>query len=68
MSTLIARISAASPQLRAKFVVVYYLLAIMTGAFILLFHGRLAFAADVLVAIFYLLVTAVLYAAEQAWK
>jgi hypothetical protein len=68
MSTLLARISAASPRLRGKFVAVYYLLTIMTGAFILFFHGRLAFAADVLVAIFYLLVTAVLYAAEQGWK
>ena len=68
MSTLIARISAASPQLRAKFVTVYYLLTIMAGAFILFFHGRLAFAADLLVGIFYLLVTAVLYAAEQGSK
>ena len=68
MSTWFVRISAASPQLRAKFVAVYYLLAVMTGAFILLFHGRLAFATDVLVAIFYLLVTAALYAAEQGWK
>lgn len=61
MSTLIARISGASPQLRVKFVGLYYLLTILTGAFILLFRGRLAFMADVLVAIAYFIATAALY-------
>lgn len=61
MTTLIARISEASPELKAKFVLVYYLLTVLTGAFILFFHGRLAFEADLLVAIFYLIATAVLY-------
>lgn len=61
MSTLIARISETSPQLRARFVAVYYLLTVLTGVFILFVHGRLAFAADLLMAIFYLIATAVLY-------
>lgn len=61
MSTLIARIYGASPQVRAKFVGLYYLLTILTGAFILFFHGRLAFMADLLVAITYFIATAAVY-------
>lgn len=48
-------------QLRARFVGTYYLLTIATGSFILFFHGRMAFAADLLVAIAYLAITAFLY-------
>ena len=32
----------ASPNLRTKFVVAYYVLTIFTGAFLLFFHGRMA--------------------------
>jgi len=53
--------TAESSRLRAKFVGAYYLLTIATGAFILYFHGRMAFLADLLVGISYLAVTAFLY-------
>ncbi|HXJ85712.1 MAG TPA: hypothetical protein VMS18_02750 [Candidatus Binatia bacterium] len=54
-------ITGESSRLRAKFVGAYYLLTIATGAFILLFHGRVAFVADLLAGISYLAVTAFLY-------
>ncbi|HTT21583.1 MAG TPA: hypothetical protein VMG82_21830 [Candidatus Sulfotelmatobacter sp.] len=53
--------TAESPRFRAKFVGAYYLLTVATGAFILFFHGRMAFIADLLVGISYLAVTAFLY-------
>lgn len=58
---VIERIAAATPRLRTKFVVGYYLLTIATSLFILFSHGRATFTADLLAAIFYLAVTAVLY-------
>lgn len=48
-------------RLRARFVGAYYLFTVATGAFILFFHGRMAFIADLLVAVVYLAVTAFLY-------
>ena len=36
----------------------YYMLTILTGAFILFFHGRLALAADLVASAVYLAVTA----------
>lgn len=48
-------------RLRARFVGAYYVFTVATGAFILLFHGRMAFLADLLVAVVYLAVTAFLY-------
>lgn len=55
-----------SPRVGSKFVGAYYLLTIVTGAFVLLFHGRLAFAVDIVVGIFYLVVTAFLYGMSAA--
>jgi len=58
----ITRANALEPsRLRARFVGAYYLLTIATGAFILLFQGRMAFLADLLVGISYLAATAFLY-------
>jgi VIT1/CCC1 family predicted Fe2+/Mn2+ transporter len=54
-------LTPASSRLRARLVGAYYLLTIATGAFILFFHGRVAFIADLLVGISYLAVTALLY-------
>lgn len=54
-------ISKSSPRIASKFIGVYYLLTILTGTFVLLFHGQLAFAADLVVGIAYLVVTAFLY-------
>lgn len=50
----------------SSFIAAYYLLTILTGAFVLSFHGRLAFAADVFVGLFYLVVTAFLYGMSAA--
>jgi hypothetical protein len=55
------RITEASPRVRSRFIGIYYLLTIVTGVFVLFFHGRLAFAADLVVGILYLAVTAFLY-------
>jgi hypothetical protein len=55
------RIPQVPPRAISRFIGAYYLLTILTGAFVLLFHGRLAFAVDVVVAAFYFAVTAFLY-------
>jgi len=55
------RLVETSPRLRNKVVAAYYLFTVLTGAFVLFFHGRLAWAADLVVAVFYLAVTAALY-------
>lgn len=46
---------------RSRFVALYYLLTIITGIFVLFFHGREAVAADVIASIFYLALTALFY-------
>ncbi len=50
-----------SPNLRTKIVVVYYVLTIFTGGFLLFFHGRMALLVDFIVSILYVAVTALLY-------
>ena len=50
-----------SPHDHAAFVGFYYLLTILTGAFVLFFRGRLAFAADLIASAFYIAVTALFY-------
>jgi hypothetical protein len=54
-------IAEKPPRRGSRFVPAYYLLTILTGAFLFFFHGRLAFALDLFVGIFYLVVTAFLY-------
>lgn len=44
-----------------RFVAIYYVFTIALGAFVLLFHGRLAFAVDLVAAAFYLTITALFY-------
>jgi hypothetical protein len=56
--TLIAQHSSSST---GRFVAGYYVLTIALGAFVLLFHGRLAFAADLVAVAFYLAMTAFFY-------
>jgi len=60
------RISETSPRVGSKFIGAYYLLTISTGAFVLLFHGKLAFAVDLVVGASYLAVTALLYGLSAA--
>ena len=63
MSTaaLTKQISDDKPRVDSRIIGAYYLLTILTGAFVLVFHGRLAFVVDLLIGIFYLVVTAFLY-------
>ena len=51
----------SAARLKTTFVLSYYLLTILTGIVILFMHGRLAFAADLLAAAFYLAMTILLY-------
>ncbi len=53
--------SENSPGIGFRLVGAYYLLTIATGAFVLFFHGRRAFLADIVVGICYLAITALLY-------
>lgn len=56
------QISGSKSRVGSRIIGAYYLLTILTGAFVLVFSGRLAFAVDLLVGILYLVVTAFLYA------
>ena len=57
----VTRAMTAESSRSAGFVGAYYLLTIAIGAFILFFHGRLAFLADFSVGVLYLGATAFLY-------
>lgn len=46
---------------RGRFVALYYLLTILMGALVLLFHGRMALTIDVIATVFYLALTALFY-------
>jgi len=56
MTRTIARIATRH---RARLVGLYYLLTTFTGSFILFFHGRLAFTADLIAIAFFLAFTVV---------
>lgn len=60
------RIAERTPRVRSRFIGSYYLLTILTGAFVVSFHGRLAFVVDVAVAVAYLAITALLYASSAS--
>lgn len=70
MSTaaLTKQISDGKPRVGSRIIGAYYLLTILTGAFVLVFNGRLAFAVDLLVGVFYLVVTAFLYSLSASVK
>lgn len=58
MTQTIARIATRH---RARLVGLYYLLTIFTGSFVLFFHGRLAFLADLMAIAFFLAFTVFFY-------
>jgi len=58
---MMERIAGGLPRHRARFVFAYYLLTMLTGAFVLFFHGRLAFTADLIATVFYIAVTTLFY-------
>ena len=60
-TTELERIADASSHRRRKFVAIYYLLTILTGALLLLFHGTAAFMTDLIASLCYIGVTAVFY-------
>lgn len=70
MSTaaLTKQISKGKPRVGPRIIAAYYLITILTGAFVLVFHGRLAFAVDLMVGTFYLVVTAFLYGFSASTK
>ena len=53
-------------RFRARVVGVYYLLTILIGVFVLFFHGRRAFTADIIATVFYVAVTALFYDLSKA--
>ena len=55
------QISDSKPRIGSRTIGAYYLFTILTGVFVLVFNGRLAFAADLLIGTVYLVVTAFLY-------
>ena len=62
------RISDSKPRLDSRIIAAYYLLTILTGAFVLVFHERFGFTVDLLIGIFYLVVTAFLYGISASEK
>lgn len=55
------RITHGSPRGQDFLIGFYYLLTVLTGIFVLFFHGRLAFAVDLSVSAFYIAVTALVH-------
>jgi VIT1/CCC1 family predicted Fe2+/Mn2+ transporter len=53
---------------KATFVGIYYLLTAAAGAFVLFFHGRQAFTADLVAAVLYVAATAFFYALSRSEK
>lgn len=60
------RLLQGSARARTRYVGIYYLLTILTGAFVLSFHGRSAFAADIVVSAFYITLTAFFYGVSKS--
>ena len=60
------QISGDRTRVGSRVISAYYLLTILTGIFVLMFHGRMAFVADVFVGALYLTVTAFLYSVSAA--
>ncbi len=55
------QIAEASPRFRARITAAFYLLTILLGGLVLLVHGRLALAVDLIATACYIAVTAVFY-------
>jgi hypothetical protein len=55
------RITEPSPRRQSVFLGLYYLLTLVTGVFLVFFHGRLAFALDLVASALYISVTILLY-------
>lgn len=53
--------TAEASHHQARLVGAYYLFTLLTGVFILFFHGRMAFTADVIASAVYLAVTALFW-------
>jgi hypothetical protein len=54
-------IAKMSPRLKASLVGIYYVLTALLGTFVLLFDGRLAFRADLIAIVFYVVLTIVFH-------
>jgi multisubunit Na+/H+ antiporter MnhF subunit len=64
---MMQRISEA-PRSKDRLVGIYYLLTILTGAFVLFFHGRSAFVVDLIVGVSYIAITAFFYVVSSEQK
>lgn len=60
-TTELERVAQAKSRRRTKFVAIYYLLTILTGAFLLFFHSKAGFATDLIASVGYIGVTVVFY-------
>lgn len=70
MSTNVAtkRLLDVSSGIKAKVVVVFYLLTFLTGGFFLFVGGRLGFAVELTATTFYIVVTVLFYALNRDAK
>jgi len=59
------KISESPPRHNDRIVGAYYLLTILAGVLVLFFHGRLAFAADLIAIGVYIAVTILFYASSK---
>ena len=60
-TTELKRVAEAKSRHRTKLVAIYYLLTILTGAFLLFFHRKDGFATDLIASVCYIGVTVVFY-------
>jgi len=59
------RIAEGSPRFKARIVVVFYLVTILTGGVVLFVHGRLGLLVDLIATACYIAVTALFYHLTQ---
>lgn len=59
------RIAESPPRHCDRIVAAYYLLTTLAGVLVLFFHGRLAFAADLVATVVYIVMTIIFYALSK---
>lgn len=64
-SGIMKRIAESPPRHNDRLVGAYYLLTILAGVSVIFFHGRLAFAADLIATVVYIGITKLFYALSK---
>ena len=59
------RIAESAPRHNGRIVGAYYLLTMLAGVLVIFFHGRLAFAADLITTVAYVAITILFYALSK---